>query len=133
MGLANSPMAGVRIPVASGNFVTARPIGVLDGVDYQHTGKVRRIDHEALRAALDAGAVALMPSIGYSPTGEVFNLAAADVARAAALALAADKLIYLVEDEPAADGAAEPSNLLPADVDALLAPSLRRRRSSPRP
>jgi amino-acid N-acetyltransferase len=56
MGLANSPMAGVRIPVASGNFVTARPIGVLDGVDYQHTGKVRRIDREALRAGLDAGA-----------------------------------------------------------------------------
>ena len=122
MGLANSPMAGVRIPVASGNFVIARPIGVLDGVDYQHTGKVRRIDREALRAALEAGAVALMPPIGYSPTGEVFNLAAADVARAAAVALAADKLIFLVEGDGVTDAAGRPaSNLLAGDVDALLA------------
>ncbi|NBC12566.1 MAG: amino-acid N-acetyltransferase [Gammaproteobacteria bacterium] len=122
MGLANSPMAGVRIPVASGNFTIARPIGVLDGVDYQHTGKVRRIDREALRAALDAGAVALMPPIGYSPTGEVFNLAAADVARAAAVALAADKLIFLAEGDGVTDAGGRPaSNLLAGDVDALLA------------
>jgi amino-acid N-acetyltransferase len=120
MGLANSPMAGVRIPVASGNFVIARPIGVLDGVDYLHTGKVRRIDRQALGAALDAGAVALMPPIGYSPTGEVFNLSAADVARAAAVALAADKLIFLVEGD-GVWGSAEPSvSLLAAEVDALL-------------
>jgi amino-acid N-acetyltransferase len=120
MGLANSPMAGVRIPVASGNFVTARPIGVLDGIDYQHTGKVRRVDRQALRSALDAGAVALMPPIGYSPTGEVFNLSAADVARAAAVALAADKLIYLLEGDIGAEHAPPASNLLAADVDALL-------------
>jgi amino-acid N-acetyltransferase len=122
MGLANSPMAGVRIPVASGNFVIARPIGVLNGVDYQHTGKVRRMDREALRASLDAGAVALMPPIGYSPTGEVFNLAAADVARAAAVALAADKLIFLVEGNGVTDAEGRAaSNLLASDVDALLA------------
>ncbi len=121
MGLANSPMAGVRIPVASGNFVTARPIGVLDGVDYMHTGKVRRIDRDALTAALNAGAVALMPPIGYSPTGEVFNLAAADVARAAALSLGADKLIFLVEGDGITGADAEPaSSLLAADVEALL-------------
>jgi amino-acid N-acetyltransferase len=119
MGLANSPMAGVRIPVASGNFVIARPIGVLEGIDYEHTGRVRRIEREHLRAALDAGAVALMPPIGYSPTGEVFNLAAADVARAAAVALAADKLIFLIEGDAA--GGAPATNLLAADVDALLA------------
>jgi amino-acid N-acetyltransferase len=119
MGLANSPMAGVRIPVASGNFVIARPIGVLDGVDYEHTGKVRRIEREALRAALDARAVALMPPIGYSPTGDVFNLTAADVARAAAVALAADKLIFLLEGDAA--GGAPASNMLAAEVDARLA------------
>jgi amino-acid N-acetyltransferase len=119
MGLANSPMAGVRIPVASGNFVIARPIGVLDGIDYQHTGRVRRIERDPLRAALDAGGVALMPPIGYSPTGEVFNLAAADVARAAAVALTADKLILLIEGDSA--GGAPASNLIAADVDKLLA------------
>ncbi|KAA6187735.1 amino-acid N-acetyltransferase [Thiohalocapsa marina] len=121
MGLANSPMAGVRIPVASGNFVTARPLGVLDGIDYQHTGTVRRIDRQSLRQRLDNGAVALMPPIGYSPTGEVFNLSAADIARAAAIALGADKLIYLTEAAGVTDRDGQLlSNLLAGDVDALL-------------
>lgn len=121
MGLADSPMAGVRIPVASGNFVTAKPLGVLDGVDYQHTGVVRRIDREALVQRLDAGAVALLPPIGYSPTGEVFNLSAADVARSAAIALRADKLIFLVEQPGVVDETGTlVSNVLSSQVDDLL-------------
>jgi amino-acid N-acetyltransferase len=124
LGLANSPMAGVRIPVASGNFVTAKPLGVIDGVDYQHTGVVRRIDRQALEQRLDHGAVALMPPIGYSPTGEVFNLSAADVARSAAIALRAHKLIFLLEEAGLLDASgALVSNVLSAEVDALLAAS----------
>ncbi len=128
LGLANSPMAGVRIPVTSGNVVFARPIGVLNGIDYQHTGAVRRIDHRALAQRLDDGAVALMPPIGYSPTGEVFNLTAADVARAAAIALRADKLIFLVEGSGLSETPSETdqaprvrSHLLGAEVAGLLA------------
>ncbi len=121
MGLANSPMAGVRIRVASGNFVTARPIGVRDGVDYCHTGVVRRIDADALTRRLDSGAIALVPPIGYSPTGEVFNLSAADVATSAATALGADKLIMLVEGKGLTDGHGHPvPDLLPRDVEQLL-------------
>ena len=44
MGAANTPMSGVRLSVASGNHVVAKPLGVRDGIDYQHTGEVRRID-----------------------------------------------------------------------------------------
>ena len=121
LGLANSPMAGVRIPVVSGNFVTARPLGVIDGVDYAHTGAVRRVDHRTLRLLLDQGMVALMPPLGYSPTGEVFNLSAADVARSAAVALGADKLIFLTEDAETSRRPALAPNLLARDVDALLA------------
>lgn len=119
LGLANSPMAGVRIPVASGNFVTARPLGVLDGVDYQHTGAVRRIDRNALRERLDARALALIPPLGYSPTGEVFNLSAADVACSTAVALGADKLIFLLE--PGGLVSSLGAQLLLAEVDRLLA------------
>lgn len=97
MGLANTPMAGARIRVASGNFVTARPLGILDGTDYLFTGRVRRIDHLAIQQQLEAGAIVLLSPIGYSPTGEIFNLTALEVASATAVALKADKLVCLVE------------------------------------
>lgn len=121
LGLANSPMAGVRIPVVSGNFVTARPLGVIDGVDYAHTGTVRRIDQRTLRAVLDQGTVALMPPLGYSPTGEVFNLSAADVARSVAVELEADKLIFLLETAGRGTATPLPPNLLAREVESLLA------------
>lgn len=97
MGLANSPMAGARIRVASGNFVVARPLGVRDGVDFQHTGQVRRVDAGAIRDNLDQANVVLVSPIGYSPTGEVFNLSAEEVATHVAIALQADKLLLLTE------------------------------------
>src|SRR5690606_4088415 len=94
-GLANSPMHGAQIRVVSGNFVIARPIGILDGIDLGHTGEVRRIDVDGLRQQLSNNNIVLLPNIGYSPTGEVFNLAYEDVAGQVARALAADKLIAL--------------------------------------
>lgn len=95
-GLPNSPMAGADIRVASGNFITAKPLGVLDGVDMLHTGEVRGINAAAIRAALDTGSIVLLPPLGYSPTGEMFNLTLEGVATEAAIALKADKLIFLV-------------------------------------
>jgi amino-acid N-acetyltransferase len=97
MGLTNSPMEGARIRVASGNVVTAKPLGVHEGVDFQHTGEVRRIDAEAIHYQLDQGAIVLLSPLGYSPTGEVFNLSAEDVATSTAIALKADKVLYLAE------------------------------------
>jgi len=99
MGLANSPMAGVRIRTATGNFVTARPVGIRGGVDYQHTGEVRRIEAEAIKQHLANGAIVLLSPIGYSPTGEIFNLSALDVATETAVALGAEKLLCLTEHE----------------------------------
>lgn len=97
MGLSNSPMAGAKIKVASGNFVTAKPLGIIDGIDYQHTGQPRRIDHLAIHQQLDQDNVVLISPIGYSATGEVFNLAAKQVATEVAIALQADKLILLTD------------------------------------
>jgi amino-acid N-acetyltransferase len=97
MGLANSPMAGADIRVASGNFVTAKPMGVRNGVDLQHTGEVRKIDAEAIHRRLAQNEIVLLSPIGYSPTGEVFNVALEDVATSAAIALDADKLIFLMD------------------------------------
>jgi amino-acid N-acetyltransferase len=97
MGLANSPMAGSELKVASGNFITAKPIGVIDGIDYCHTGEVRRIDSAAIHQQLDQSNIVLISPIGYSPSGEVFNLSAEQVATAVSIALKAEKLILLTE------------------------------------
>jgi amino-acid N-acetyltransferase len=104
MGLVNSPVPANSIGVATGNFVTARPLGVRDGVDYCHTGEVRRIDATGIHQQLDAGRIVLLSSIGYSPTGEIFNLSAEEVATAASIALHAEKLVLLVEGEGLRDG-----------------------------
>lgn len=93
MGLPNSPMQGAKIRVCSGNFVTARPIGVLDGVDFLHTGQVRRVDAQGMRLQLDSRSIVLQSPLGYSPTGEIFNLAPEDIAVHCAAALGADKLV----------------------------------------
>lgn len=103
MGLPSSPMANARLRVASGNFVTARPRGVRDGVDFQFTGGIRRIDADAIRQRLDSGAIVLVSPLGYSPTGEIFNLQSHEVAAATAAALAADKLVALVEGKGVVD------------------------------
>lgn len=97
IGITNSPVACSRISVISGNFVTAQPYGVRDGVDYMHTGEVRKIDHAAINQALNNNSIVLLSPIGYSSTGEIFNLSVEDVATTAAIELKADKLIYLVD------------------------------------
>lgn len=97
MGLANSPMYGARIDVVSGNFITAKPYGIRDGVDFQLTGEVRSVDHDAIQRHLDNHNIVLLGPSGYSTTGEVFNLLTEEVATKTAIALKADKLIFLGE------------------------------------
>ena len=92
-GMTNSPMHGADIRVVGGNFVIAKPIGVIDGVDFAHTGEVRKIDSRAINKVLDNKAIALLNCLGYSRTGETFNLSVEEVATEAAIALQADKLI----------------------------------------
>jgi amino-acid N-acetyltransferase len=97
VGLPNTPMAGADIRVASGNYVTAQPAGVVDGVDLLFTGEVRKIAVAPIRQRLDAGETVLLSPLGYSPTGEVFNLTLEEVATQAAIALEADKLVFILD------------------------------------
>lgn len=83
--------------VSTGNYVTAKPYGVHHGIDYQHSGEVRRVRHEAIHQQLNNGYLVLLSPLGYSPTGEAFNLLWEEVAEAAATGLKADKVIYLEE------------------------------------
>ncbi|MEN9397637.1 MAG: hypothetical protein RLZ81_2167, partial [Pseudomonadota bacterium] len=96
-GLPNTPMADSTVRVISGNFITARPVGIVDGVDFQHSGLVRKVDIAAISRVLDMGALLLLSPFGFSPTGEAFNLAMEEVATSVATALQADKLIFVTE------------------------------------
>jgi amino-acid N-acetyltransferase len=98
MGLANSPMHGARIRVVGGNFITAKPFGIREGIDFQYSGEVRKIDRAGIQSQLDDAAIVLLSSVGYSPTGEAFNLSYEDVATQAAITLGAEKLIFLGTD-----------------------------------
>ena len=121
MGVANTPMSGAQLRVASGNYVTAKPLGVRDGIDFQHTGEVRRLDTEAIRERLDHNDIVLLSPLGYSPTGEVFNLSAEDVATTAAIELQADKIIFMLEDKGLQDNKKQLiQELSPAAADRLL-------------
>jgi amino-acid N-acetyltransferase len=97
LGLPNTPLHGVELTAVSGNLVMAKPLGVRQGIDYDHSGEVRRVRVSAVQGLLDRGSLVLLPPLGFSSTGEVFDLDAAEVAQHAAMALAADKLILMGE------------------------------------
>jgi len=122
LGLANSPMAGARNRVSSGNYLTAKPMGIVDGVDMQLTGEVRRIDTEAIQQRLDDGDIVLISPIGYSPTGEIFNLTVEEVATQVAVRLEATKLIFLMDSDGVRNGRRQLlTDLSTTDAAALLA------------
>lgn len=103
----NAPRDSHHLQVISGNFVAAMPIGVIDGVDLQHTGKVRSIDVEPIEDLLDRQQLALISPLGYSPTGEIFNLSYAETATKLAVALDADKLIAFCSEDGALNSEGE--------------------------
>ena len=119
-------MANSTVRVVSGNFLTARPVGIVDGIDFLRSGLVRRVDQAAIRRAIESGAIVLLSPFGFSPTGEAFNLTMEDVATATAVALQADKLLFLTEIPGIRENAADPESgidteLALADARRLLA------------
>ncbi len=125
-GLPNTPMANATVRLVSGNFLTARPVGIVDGVDFRHSGLVRRVDAVGIQGAIDGGALALLSPFGFSPTGEAFNLTMEDVATSTAIALQADKLLFLTEvpgirEAPGDAESAIDTELALADAKKLLA------------
>ena len=120
MGLPNSPMHGAKIRVLGGNFITAKPVGIRDGVDFQRTGEIRRIDASALEHQLIDGAMILLSPLGFSPTGETFNLSYQEVAAQTAIALNAEKLIFVSRAEGIFDDADLLHNLSLAELEQLV-------------
>ena len=130
-GLPNTPMANAIVRVVSGNFLTARPVGIVDGVDFIHSGVVRKVDGAAIRSAIDIGAMVLLSPFGFSPTGEAFNLTMEDVATSTAIALQADKLLFITEVAGIHEDLADPQSAI--DTELALADAERLLASLPRP
>lgn len=103
MGMPSTPMNGAGLKIASGNFITARPLGIIDGIDMQNTGKIRKIDTHSIGQRLNEGALVLISPIGYSLTGEAFKLNLEEVASNIAISINAEKLIYIVNECGAID------------------------------
>ena len=115
-GLPDTPMANSTIRVIAGNFITAKPVGVIDGVDMQYAGTVRKIDAEGIRAQLGIGNIVILSCLGASPTGEIFNLAMEEVAEATATAIGADKLIFLTDSQGVSDSQGQLLDEMTADA-----------------
>ncbi|MFY9511431.1 MAG: amino-acid N-acetyltransferase [Rubrivivax sp.] len=130
-GLPNTPMANATVRVVSGNFLTARPVGIVDGVDLMHSGLVRRVDHGAIRRAIEIGALVLLSPFGFSPTGEAFNLTMEDVATSTAVALQADKLVFVGEIPGIREDREDPESAI--DTELSLAEAKKLLSALPRP
>ena len=122
-GLPNTPMANAIVRVVSGNFLTAQPVGIVGGVDFIHSGVVRKVDAAAIRRAMDIGAMVLLSPFGFSPTGEAFNLTMEDVATSTAIALQADKLLFVTEVPGIPEDFTDPES--PIDTELALADAQR--------
>jgi len=96
--LSKPPIINESLGVLSGNFVTAKPYGIHHGTDYLHTGTVRKINNKLIKQLINAGSIVLISSLGFSPTGETFNLRYEDVASFTAKSIQADKLIFIHAD-----------------------------------
>ncbi|KGD75025.1 N-acetylglutamate synthase [Tatumella morbirosei] len=103
MSLSNTPLQGAHINVVSGNFIIAQPLGVDDGVDYCHSGRIRRIDHQAIHRQLDNDAIVLIGPVAVSVTGESFNLTSEEVATQVAIKLKAEKMIGFCSEQGVTD------------------------------
>ncbi|WP_043459303.1 amino-acid N-acetyltransferase [Azohydromonas australica] len=130
-GLPNTPMANATVRVVSGNFLTARPVGIVDGVDFMHSGFVRKVDAAAIRRTIDSETLVLLSPFGFSPTGEAFNLAMEEVATATAIALQADKLLFLTEMPGIREDLNDPESAI--DTELSVAEAERLTASLPRP
>jgi amino-acid N-acetyltransferase len=95
-----------------GNFVRARGIGVVDGVDFENSGRVEKILNEPLQQILDQGMIPIFPCIGWNAAGKPYNLSSDDIAMAVAEALQAEKLFFVTDS----DGVVETRFTLPAGL-----------------
>ena len=117
-GVVNAPEHSSDITVTSGNYIKAKPLGIIEGRDFHNTGTVRKVNTDSICKQLDNGAIVLVAPIGYSPSGEVFNISSAEVAGEVATAIHADKFILFIRESGVVDADGKVINELQVnDID----------------
>src|SRR5262249_12673892 len=58
-------LSGSRVEALIGNFVRARGLGIINGVDTEHTGAVDKIYADSLGRVLNLGMIPILPCIGW--------------------------------------------------------------------
>ena len=121
-GLPNTPLHNVEVNIVSGNFIAAQPVGIVDGIDHQCTGRLRSANVDAIAKLLDTQAIVLLSPLGFSTSGQTFNLAAEELAAELAVALEADKLIVFNDPGQITDaGQQRISRITPERLNGLCA------------
>lgn len=121
MSVTNTPLQGANINVVSGNFIIAQPLGVDEGIDYCHSGRIRRIDKKAIYSQLKNGSIVLIGPVAVSVTGESFNLTSEEIATQVGIKLKAEKMIGFCSNQGVIDNHGNIiSELLPDDIIAKL-------------
>jgi amino-acid N-acetyltransferase len=81
------------------NAIIAHPMGIIQGVDQQFTGKVERVDTELLQTLLNQGIIPVVPPLGFDGDGKTYRVNSDGVAVAVADALKATKLIFITPQD----------------------------------
>jgi len=106
-------LSGSRVDALIGNFVRARGLGVINGIDTEHTGTVDKIYTDSLTRVLNLGMVPILPCIGWNPSGKPYNVPSDEIALAVSKALNANKLFIIHAQEEAGE-----KNLnIPSDLE----------------
>lgn len=88
-------LSAFKVPAVAGNWVRARAVGVIDGLDHGHSGKADKIFVDLLRSVLDNGYIPILPSIGWSLSGKPYLLKANELTLELSKALKAEKLFFI--------------------------------------
>ncbi len=99
LGMPHTPSGNIRLRITSGNFLLAKPLGVIDGVDMHYAGRVRKVDQTGITSLLDMGSVVLISPLANSLSGYSYNLALEEVAADIAIALKAEKLVFINQEK----------------------------------
>lgn len=88
--LTASGLSGIQ-----GNWVLARSLGVINGVDYMRTGKIERIQRDLLEQLMNEKFVPIIAPIGWNKIGHAYNISSTELATELCKYMKVGKLFFI--------------------------------------